>query len=453
MKSLYVLLLAALFLGPSTGFSCGYGFVGDCSTNIGLRINGTADSFSVAPCPGLTAFNGLRLGNIQSLALIRAKSINWESCQNNVTAVSLYFRVYQTGTPGGAWQMISLQENYNTLAGPYTTRYRSTNANADLVNGLVIGKDYTLEAYFRAEVDTIGDDFIPETFLLQNNDGANYHLTFRYGGPAAPPFTVVETKKSEPVCFGENSGSVSVAVYGDQSGLFYTWSNENHNVYALYDLAAGTYVVTVSGSAGYQQADTIQLGQPSPISNLFTNLVPLGCNNGTGQVTLQTSGGSAPYAYHWDNGQTGSTLSVTTPGNYTVTVTDNHGCSQLFTQFIPGGSAPVNQNITAVICQGEVYSRNDHSFSQPGDYSYTLPGTTGCDTVVNLHVSVLDAGLLIAGLPAGIALTCGQPEQSLCATSSPNAFYCWKKDGLTIGSMPCMLAIGSGTYQVLSMLI
>lgn len=75
----FLLLLAISFLYPATMRACGYGFIGSCSTNIGLRINGSADSFAIAPCPSITDFHGLQLGAIQSLSLIRAKSINWEA--------------------------------------------------------------------------------------------------------------------------------------------------------------------------------------------------------------------------------------------------------------------------------------------------------------------------------------------------------------------------------------
>ena len=449
MKFIYLFLLPAIFfLFPSHISACGYGFVGDCSTNIGLRINGTADSFAVAPCPGLNAFQGLDLGNIQTLALIRAKSINWESCQNNVTGVAIYYRVYQSGSSGGAWQTLNLQEDYNTLAGPYTTRYRSATANINLTNGLQVGKNYILEAYFRAEIDTIGDDFIPETFIVQNNNGANFQLNFRYGGPTAPPFTVVETKKMEPNCFADTTGSVSVAVYGNQNGLFYHWNNLNNNFYALYNIPAGTYAVTVTGAGGYTQADTILLGQPAPVSNQFTNLIPLGCNNGTGHVTAQGGGGTEPYSYHWNNGQSTATVTVNTPGTYTVTITDTHGCSNAFSQFISGGSAPINQNMAAEICQGETYHRGNQSFTAAGNYTFTLPGGSGCDTLVHLQLTVLDAGALLQNLPSSGLVTCAQPELSLCAATQPNVIFAWTKDGVLAVSTPCLLATAGGLYNV-----
>lgn len=245
--------------------ACGYSFVGDCSTSISLKINGTTDSFAVAPCPGVLKFDGFALGSLQSLSIVRAKAATWESCQNNVSGVELWYRVYEQGTPGGSWQSIDLQEDYNTLNGPYTTRYRSANTDENLSDGLAVGSIYVLEIYFLAEVDTIGDDFFPETTMSQDNNSQNYHFTFQYGGAAAPPFVVAVTKIVNPICHGDSTGAAGVTVYGDPNGLFYEWSTGGNNFPILSQLPAGTYAVTVTGASGYAASDTIEIAQPMPL--------------------------------------------------------------------------------------------------------------------------------------------------------------------------------------------
>jgi len=449
MIRLYFLLPLAIFLlGSATLYACGYGFVGNCSTSIGLRINGTVDSFAIAPCPNITDFNGLHLGVIQSLSLARAKSINWESCQNNVTGVAIYFRVFPTGAPGGTWQMVNLQEDYNTLVGPYTTRYRSVNTNVNLTAGLVVGQEYTMEAYFRAAVDTIGDDLVPETFIVQNNDGLNYHLRFRYGGPTAPPFTVVDTKKVAPNCYGDTTGIVGVSVYGNQAGLFYHWNYvENDNFHTLYNVPAGTYIVTVTGAGGYSKIDTILLGQPPPIANQFINYIPFGCSNPTAQVTAQPTGGVGPYNYYWSNGSSNATIVVNMPGNYTVTVTDVNGCSQNFTHPISGSGPPVF-NIQADICSGETYHIGSQSLVEPGTYDIILSGNGGCDTLVHLQLGVLNPAALLANLPTSGLVTCAQPLLSLCAIAPDNAVFSWQRNEATLANTPCILASTAGIYTV-----
>ncbi len=173
-RHLLALVLLVFFLSPHLTLACGYSFIGECSTGIHLRINNTLDSFNVAECSYGKNFPGLNLGNIQSLNLAKATAITWESCDNNVTGVALYYRVYEQGMPSGGWNSLNMPENYNTLVGPYTARYRSQFSNVNLVAGLTAGKIYTLEIYYLAQVDTLGNDFIPETTMIQNNNGQNY---------------------------------------------------------------------------------------------------------------------------------------------------------------------------------------------------------------------------------------------------------------------------------------
>ena len=62
-------------------------------------------------------------------------------------------------------------------------------------------------------------------------------------------------------------------------------------------------------------------------------------NNGLGTVTV--SGGTAPYTYLWDNGETTETASNLTAGDHTVTITDDMGCDIVSTVSIAENPAIV----------------------------------------------------------------------------------------------------------------
>ncbi|MBV6438694.1 MAG: hypothetical protein EPGJADBJ_00318 [Saprospiraceae bacterium] len=362
----------SLLLSSPTIFACGFNFVGDCSTSISLKINGTQDSFAVASCPGVLKFDGFALGDLQSLSIARVKATTWESCQNNVSGVALFYRVFEKGFPGGSWQSIDLQEYYNTLVGPYTTRYRSADADQDLTAGLITGKTYVLEIYYRAEVDTIGDDFIPETFLLQNNNGDNYHFTFRYGGAAAPPFVVATTKIVHVPCHGDSTGVAGISVYGDQSGLFYQWSTGGNNYWILSEIPAGTYSVTVTGAGGYSVSDTMEIMQPAPLTKV----------------------------------------------------------------------------VDAEICFGDSYSLGGKEFTESGNFSVVLDGSPNCDTVVDLHLSVLNPALALEDLPATAAVTCAQPVFDLCAGTLSNTTFQWFQNDIPTVTTSCISVAAGGNYEI-----
>jgi hypothetical protein len=342
---------ALLFIFSNSKIAaCGYNFLGDCSTSISLKINGTPDSFAVAPCPGVLQFDGLALGSLQSLSIARAKAATWESCQNNVSGLALWYRVREQGFPGSAWQTLDLQEDYNTLVGPYTTRYRSANADASLTDGLAVGKIYVLEIFFRAEIDTLGDDFIPETFLLQNNGGQNYHFTFQYDGASAPPFVVATTKIVHAKCHGDSTGVAGVTVYGDPTGLFYEWSTGGNNFPILSEIPAGTYSVTVTGAGGYAASDTMEIMQPAPLAvDIKTQTMILStCYPADSVLVLlvATTNAEAP-VFEWArDGEVISTddscLFVVQNATFktpNLTVTDKHSCSI----FLEGFHIAINQ--------------------------------------------------------------------------------------------------------------
>lgn len=453
MHSIYSKLLVfnVIFLfSVQNAAACGYDWVGECSSSVHLRINGTLDSFIIADCPSGIRFNGLHLGTLQNLSLANARAITWESCFNNVSGIGLQYRVFEQGGAAGNFQNLNLDQDYFTLVGLYTTRYRSKASNIDLAAGLTVGKTYVLEVYFVAEIDTLGDDFIPETTMTKNNGGQNYRLTFTYGGPTATPFVVVPTNVKEPNCHSESNGVVGVSVWGDHSGLFYNWSNISLNFYQQNSLPAGTYTVTVTG-ANYTESDTIVLGQPDILTIQTTNIQPVNCGGGLGSITVQAEGGTAPYHYLWVNGQTTAMATFPMSGNYTLSVTDAHNCISVQSINLPGGGT-VQHSLSQKICSGESIVLYGTVFDAPGVFTFMVSGNGDCDTLVTLTISEVSPSVLLANLPTNILVTCNTPSVNLCAEPSPDAVFQWSKDGILVTEAQCFLASAGGIYSVMAFL-
>jgi gliding motility-associated-like protein len=89
-----------------------------------------------------------------------------------------------------------------------------------------------------------------------------------------------------------------------------------------------TYTVTVTDANGCSATATVTLtvNPPYALSSAVTTPDTCGSNNGTATVGAP-QGGTAPYTYMWNNGQTTTTATGLLPGNYTVTVTDANGCT------------------------------------------------------------------------------------------------------------------------------
>ena len=102
----------------------------------------------------------------------------------------------------------------------------------------------------------------------------------------------------------------------------YLWSTGD-TTSQINNLAAGTYLCTVSDTNGCFTVDSITISEPLAISTLenTTNILCNGGSNGT--VTLTISGGTAPYSLNWNNTDTNN-LSV---GIYNYIITDINNCT------------------------------------------------------------------------------------------------------------------------------
>jgi len=135
-----------------------------------------------------------------------------------------------------------------------------------------------------------------------------------------------------------------------------TVSDDGNNTYHWYDgstsasiniTAQGLYSVTVTNASGCQNTLSVQVNEynnPTPnISGLLTI-----CESQT--TTLRATGGST---YLWDNGSTQPLITVNATGTYTVTVTDQHGCTASTSASVIVNPEPVvNVLAQTSVCQG-----------------------------------------------------------------------------------------------------
>lgn len=70
----------------------------------------------------------------------------------------------------------------------------------------------------------------------------------------------------------------------------------------------------------------------------------ISCTNGSnGTATVNVTGGTAPFSYKWSTGATAQTITGLSANAYSVTVTDNLGCS------VAGSTIIVNPSAVLVL--------------------------------------------------------------------------------------------------------
>jgi hypothetical protein len=129
-------------------------------------------------------------------------------------------------------------------------------------------------------------------------------------------------------------------------------------------------------------------GLPGPtIDNVaITDALCFGEANGSAQV--QYSSGSAPYTLSWSNGSTGGSTAGLAAGAYTVTVTDNFGCSDAkpFNVQEPSALSLTATPVNMVSCFGGS-DGNAEALANGGTAPYGYSWSNGTTTAIAGNLS------------------------------------------------------------------
>lgn len=161
-------------------------------------------------------------------------------------------------------------------------------------------------------------------------------------------------------CFGDATGSINIELTGGKMPYSYSWENavgvEVATTQDITNVFAGTYTVFVEASdASCSLSKTYTINQPTEALNSSSNITNVDCfGNNTGSIDISVWGGTAPYAYSWDNGDNSQDISSMSSGNYTLLITDNKGCTRSETYNISQPSALTGtMNSSDILCFGE----------------------------------------------------------------------------------------------------
>jgi len=191
---------------------------------------------------------------------------------------------------------------------------------------------------------------------------------------------VITASITDLVCFGVGTGAIDASVTGGTPGYTYHWSNGSTNQ-DIGGLLAGMYTLTVTDNNNCVQSESFYLNEPGQLIVVLPDEITI-CIDDTVVVNAATTGGTYPYFYQWNIGTTSAYIEVSpdAAATYTVTVTDNNGCT----------AAPESVDINLhdslhleiiladdTICRGEMLTVNAvYSGGNGGPYEFIFDGTT-----------------------------------------------------------------------------
>lgn len=188
---------------------------------------------------------------------------------------------------------------------------------------------------------------------------------------------------------GASNGSIDLTVSGGTQPVSYGWNNGNTSQ-DLTNISAGQYSVSVVDLYGCR---VDWAGAVVNLTNGLTldvvSVTSDNCSNQLGAIDIAvTSGG--PVVFSWSNGSTNEDLNGIAGGNYTVTVTDDQGCSLTQTINVPNQTGTLGISFTNI--SNETCSNGqgfiDIEVSGAGPFTYFWSDGTTAQDLINVGAGI-----------------------------------------------------------------
>ncbi|MBC6995680.1 ice-binding family protein [Neolewinella lacunae] len=244
----------------------------------------------------------------------------------------------------------------------------------------------------------------------------------------------------------------STELYATTGAASYLWSN-GATGQCITVSSAGNYTVTVTDAAGCEATCSQTVTESLlPVCDITGNLTF--CEGGSTELCATTGAAS----YLWSNGATGQCTTVSSAGNYSVTVTDAAGCEATCSQTVTENSAPTcDITGTLTFCGGgstELCATTGAAsylwsngatgqcttVSSAGNYSVTVTDAAGCEATCSQTVTESPAP--VCNITGNLSF-CGGGSTELCASPGA-ASYLWS----TGATGQCITVNSAGSYAV-----
>ncbi|HWB62547.1 MAG TPA: gliding motility-associated C-terminal domain-containing protein, partial [Chitinophagales bacterium] len=233
-------------------------------------------------------------------------------------------------------------------------------------------------------------------------------------------------------CYGDSTGAISISASGATPPYAYSWADgawpQNRA-----NLAAGNYIVTVTDSNACSVSLTMNLSQPVATLSLSATHVDVSCFGGAdGAINTNATGGTLTYSYLWGDGNTNPDRNNLSVGIYTITVTDNHLCTDTATITVTGPPLlSVTENHTNVNCYGTSTGAINVT-PNGGTPAYSYTWSDGMNTQNRTGLSAATYNITVSdsyNCTVSIATTITQPTQLTITGTSTNVQCNGGEDG------------------------
>ncbi|MEX1132542.1 MAG: hypothetical protein WEC15_04890, partial [Flavobacteriales bacterium] len=316
----------------------------------------------------------------------------------------------------------------------------------------------------------------------------------------SPPAIVVDADVTTAACQGSSTGAIDATLSGGLAPLNISWSGPNgfsSSSTLLTDLASGIYVATVTDANGCTVTRSFDVSEPglfqvNGVMSSYPGGWQISCAGATdGSIDMTVTGGTGNLSYSWSGpglvDPSLEDLSGMGAGTYTLTVSDENGCTTLAAytlnapaplaaNLVPGtygafntscaGAADgfINNSITGGTVFYDVAWTGPDGFTAntvsifglaPGTYNLTVTDANGCSITASRTLvapAPLNASLSTSTSASGDALACagsstGSIDLAVSGGAQPYT-YAWQGPNGFSSAAQDINALAAGTYAV-----
>lgn len=363
-----------------------------------------------------------------------------------------------------------------TISGvaPLTTTWTSTYAgfvdpNTDDIFNLCAG-DYTLQI-----VDANNCTFIQTQTVNQPNQ------------------IQVTATTTDVLCNGDATGAINVTTTGGtvSSNYQFSWTGPGSffaSTESIQNLLAGNYTLHIVDDNNCTLDTTFTITE-TPLLTITTSSISAQCGVSNGSVSVSATGGyvATDYTYNWvdinsqpiSGGNAASVFNLAGGTVYTVTVTDDNGCTATASQSVSEGNSPsiTVDSYTNVTCNGAsdgtanvtgsggvgvlTYSwqtvpaggsapgnTQNATNMAPNTYAVTVTDAVGCSATGVVTIND-PAPLTVPGVVTDAQCNGGTGTVNITPTGGTSPFlFDWSNDGTNDFDDPEDLTAVAGTYDI-----
>ncbi len=271
-------------------------------------------------------------------------------------------------------------------------------------------------------------------------------------------------------CHGERKGDVNISVRGGTPPYEYNW-NHGSKEEDLTDVMAGNYTVKVVDANQCVQTISATVNEPPAMLASFGSVQNVPCKGESkGTITTSVTGGTPPYTYEWNTGDTLAAIQDLVAGQYSVAITDSNGCVSNLSTEITEPTALTGRivNVNDIDCHGAEegainidvrggtlpyrFDWNNGSTDQnqssipAGDYSVKVTDAQGCE--LSLEATINEPPSLLASVARVEHINCfgntaGSIDAAVTGGVEPYT-YSWSNGATTQD----LLNVAAGSYTL-----